>query len=119
MIFKLKSVNQNRGEAAEIAARQHLEQQGLRFICANYTAKTGEIDLIMQDQSSLVFIEVRYRGSSHFGGAISTIDHKKQMRIQKTAQHYLVTNNLFEKCPVRFDVVAMSSSETQWIKGAF
>ena len=84
----------------------------------NYGCRHGEIDLIMQDKQTLVFIEVRYRQSAQFGGAAASVDHRKQKRIIATAQHYLQ-----HKKPTahayRFDVIASDSTSIQWIADAF
>ena len=53
----------------ERQAEKYLQQQGLNLILRNYQCKVGEIDLIMRDQKTLVFVEVRYRRSNHYGGA--------------------------------------------------
>lgn len=107
------------GDAAEAQAETFLQAQGLRSIERNFSCKLGEIDLIMQHQEFLVFIEVRFRRDTRFGGAIQSISEKKQSRIRNTAIVYLQQKNLYEKQAHRFDVVAISENDTQWIQGAF
>jgi putative endonuclease len=77
------------GAQAEIWAARHLQHHGLKPIAQNYRGRFGEIDLIMQDGPSLVFIEVRLRRNQDFGGAAASIDSRKQQRIIRTAQQYL------------------------------
>lgn len=108
------------GALAERWAAQHLQQQGLVPITRNYRGRFGEIDLIMQDGGSLVFVEVRLRRNADFGGAAASIDSRKQQRIIRTAQQYLA--GLGHTPPCRFDVVLMDDAQghnVQWIKNAF
>jgi len=77
------------GAQAEKWAVRHLQQHGLKPIATNYRARFGEIDLIMQDGSSLEFIEVRLRRNTDFGGTSASIDSRKQQRIIRTAQQHL------------------------------
>ena len=107
-----------RGNAAEDAALAWLEDQGLQFVTRNYRCKTGEIDLIMLDRSTLVFVEVRLRNNrNHLTGADS-ITHRKMRRLIRTATWYLAQHPQSRDVDYRFDVVSMGA-ETQWIKDAF
>ncbi|MDO8350390.1 MAG: YraN family protein [Gallionella sp.] len=108
------------GAQAERWAAEYLQQQGLKPVTQNYRSRFGEIDLIMQDGVTLVFIEVRQRSSTRFGGAAASIDHHKQQRLIRTAQHYLA--NLGRIPPCRFDVVLMDDADglnAEWLKNAF
>ena len=108
------------GAQAERWAAEYLQQQGLKPVTQNYRSHFGEIDLIMQDGVTLVFIEVRQRSSTRFGGAAASIDHHKQQRLIRTAQHYLA--NLGRIPPCRFDVVLMDDADglnAEWLKNAF
>ncbi len=120
------------GRAAEHAARQFLEDQGLTLLQENFTVlddngkKRGEIDLIMRDQAYYVFIEVKMRKRSDHGAPIEMIPKQKQTNIIHAATIYLIRNYLFCKVFCRFDVVGISpASENQqtpditWIKDAF
>ena len=73
------------GQKAEEEACKFLTQKGLKLIAKNYRTPRGEIDLIMQDSSEIVFIEVRSRKNSLFGTPIETIHFKKQQKIIYTA----------------------------------
>lgn len=111
--------SKNIGKKAETFARYYLEKQGLVFITQNYTCRLGEIDLIMQDKQLLVFIEVRYRRNINFGHSLETVHLRKQIKLIKTATHYLQFNPLVEGTSCRFDVVALSDSVKstyQWFK---
>ena len=107
----------SRGAEAEQQAAQYLQQHKLKLLHANYHCRYGEIDLIMQDGETLVFVEVRLRSNASFGGAAASVDTRKQEKLVKTAQHYLGTLKKIPPC--RFDVVAMEGNTINWLKGAF
>lgn len=110
------------GQQAELLACQYLQRHKLKLITKNYHCRRGEIDLIMQDKTTLVFIEVRYRKSNRFGSALESVDYKKQAKIIITAEHYLLQNTK-SFAGYRFDVIAISptheSEEIIWVKDAF
>ena len=109
------------GKLAETLAQHLLESNKLKLLEKNYHCRYGEIDLVMQDQNTLVFVEVRFRNSEKFGGAVESIDFKKQNKLRITAQHYMQKHN--SKLNARFDVVTLSSltdkNKINWIKYAF
>ena len=109
------------GQQAENRALEYLESKGLRLIERNYRCKRGEIDLIMNDSGTLVFVEVRFRKNDRFGSALESIHSAKQKKIIISASHYLANHP--EDRPIRFDAVALSPSATkleiQWVKNAF
>lgn len=107
----------NNGAQAEQHVARYLRQQGLKPVAQNYRGRFGEIDLIMQDGVTLVFVEVRLRRSANFGGAAASIDAHKQRRIIRTAQQYLA--GLAHIPPCRFDAVLMDDSGVQWLRNAF
>ena len=77
------------GHAAETMACRHLEMHGLKLLERNVRSPYGEIDLVMRDGVSLVFVEVRRRGSERFGTPAETVGPRKQQRLRATAEHYL------------------------------
>lgn len=112
------------GQKFEQRAKNYLKNLGLVPVCDNFNTKVGEIDLIMSDNNILVFIEVKYRASASFGGAIAAISSSKQQKIIKAAMYYCLVNNInFEHVASRFDVVAITGShepfDIQWVKNAF
>jgi len=107
----------SRGAQAEQQAALYLQQQGLKLVARNYRGRFGEIDLILQDGATLVFVEVRLRRNDDFGGAAASIDTRKQQRIARTAQQYLAGLAHIPAC--RFDVVLMDNHGMQWLKNAF
>ncbi len=116
-MFKERTSKQKAGDKAETQARRYLEKQGMKLLTSNYRCNCGEIDLIMQHNQVLVFIEVRCRADSRFGSAAETVDHRKQRKIIKAAQFYLQQHRHEVAC--RFDVVALTSGKLSWIPDAF
>jgi len=107
-----------KGDWAENLALDYLTQAGLKLVERNYRCKQGEIDLVMQDGKDLVFVEVRYRNTQKFGGALSSVDWRKQKKIISTASQYLQT--LRNTPPCRFDVIAIQDMQKiEWLKNAF
>ena len=109
----------NLGLAAEKLATTFLIKHGLTLIAHNYHCRFGEIDLIMQDAKTLVFIEVRLRKNSQFGGAGGSITPKKMQKLILTAQHYLQTHGE-QAC--RFDAIlmdAVDATSIEWVRNAF
>ena len=115
-----KVTTRQRGNAAEDAALAFLQTAGLQLVVRNYRTPGrggGEIDLVMRERDgTLVFVEVRSRTSSAFGGAGASIGAAKRQRIIHAARHYLL--RLPSPPPCRFDVVLVEAS-VQWLKAAF
>lgn len=121
---KTATVTKQRGDFAEQIAAQYLAEKGMAFIASNVHSRQGEIDLIMKEQETFVFIEVKYRNNKSFGGAIAAIPYKKQQKVIKTATFYLQQQGLKEyNTSCRFDVVAIDGDlnhpEITWLKNAF
>lgn len=110
-----------KGQAAEAFACKYLQEKGLRLITKNFHSRFGEIDIIMQEENSLVFIEVRYRKNQDFGGAKASITPGKQKKIRNTALLYMQKKG--HEFNARFDVIAITGEEnnliTEWIQNAF
>ena len=113
----------NTGLEAEKIAATFLVNHGLKLLVQNYHCRFGEIDLVMTDAKTLVFVEVKLRSSNQFGGAAASITQQKQQKLILTAQHYLqqhVKNQSQIAC--RFDAILMSKtdlSSIEWIRNAF
>lgn len=108
----------NTGQQAEQQALEYLGKQGLKLITQNYHSRRGEIDLIMEDENTLVFVEVRYRKSAKYGSALESVNNQKQARIIHTAEHYL-QQHPSKHSAYRFDVVAINPNNIDWVKDAF
>lgn len=106
-----------KGQAAEQAAADYLTARGLRLVERNWRCKGGEIDLVMRDGATLVFVEVRARGGMGFGGAAASITAAKQARVILAARHYLMAKGL--DMPCRFDAVLVQGGRLEWLRGAF
>jgi putative endonuclease len=111
------------GKLAEDLTLRHLETCGLSLICRNWSCRSGELDLVMLDGDTVVFVEVRYRRHAAWGGALESVDLRKQQKLIKAAQLFLLKESCWAKHPCRFDVVAMGSAEggahPSWIRNAF
>lgn len=111
---------QQAGAHYELEARRFLERKGLRFIAANIHSRGGEIDLIMKHGSVIVFVEVRYRRSNHFGDAAASVTRRKQQKLLQAAQYWLArTSGSFDTVDCRFDVLAFTGNEIEWLTNAF
>jgi len=87
----------------------------------NFRARTGEIDLIMEQGSLLTFIEVRFRANPNYGSGADSISRSKQQKIINTAQMFLQKHSrkgARRWDEYRFDVVSIGN-EINWIPGAF
>ncbi|NBW24512.1 MAG: YraN family protein [Betaproteobacteria bacterium] len=109
------------GDAGEDAALAFLQDRGLRLLVRNYRTPGrggGEIDLIMRaPDTTLVFVEVRRRRSTSYGGAAASVGWTKQRRIVFAAQHYLARLRVLPPC--RFDVLEVTPEGVNWLQAAF
>lgn len=118
------SSRQKAGQAAEQQALQYLQGQGLQLLAQNWRCKRGELDLVMLDSDTVVFVEVRYRLHASFGGALGSIDARKQEKLALAAEHFLQQEARWAKHPCRFDVIALqgrghAGQALEWLKNAF
>ena len=93
------------GVDAEALAARFLEARGLTVLARNFRARRGEIDLVARDGDTLVFVEVRLRRSSAYGGAVESITPQKRARLVAAAQAYLL--RLRSEPPCRFDAILL------------
>jgi putative endonuclease len=115
------------GQKNERLAERFLTQKGLKLIERNYRCRAGEIDLVMGDAMTLVFIEVRFRKHCKYGSASESVDRRKQQKLIKAAQHYLLAKYPNNEPACRFDVVAITGNQTpkssqnpiEWLPNAF
>lgn len=113
---------QRKGKEGELLAASFLERQGLRIACRNFRCPIGEIDLVVWDQETVVFVEVKSRYSLHYGSPQESISRNKQKRLTRLGQWYIKQNRL-QGTSARFDVVAIhwqsGQPEISWIVNAF
>lgn len=109
------------GSIAENLACQYLETRGLVLVARNVRYRGGELDLIMREGETLVFVEVRSRRQSTYGTPAESVTPTKQQRLIHAASLYLQRQALDPPC--RFDVVAIlqdgSAPRIDWIRDAF
>lgn len=115
----MKMNQNNAGLEAEKLAATFLINHGLKMVAQNYHCRFGEIDLIMMDAKTLVFVEVRLRTNQQFGNAGASITAQKKQKLILTAQHYLQTHG---ESQCRFDAILMHSVDVksiEWVRNAF
>ena len=112
-----------RGRWAEEAAARHLAEHGLICRARNFRSRYGEIDLIMDDDGVLVFIEVRSRAEAGFMDPADSVDGAKRRRIARTAAAWLRARHRGAVPACRFDVVAVTGEpgnpRIRWLRAAF
>lgn len=111
-----RTAKQISGQMGEDDALAYLQQQGLILLERNFRCKGGEIDLIMQAQDTLVFVEVRKRADKNHGGAAASVTPAKQKRLIIAAHIFLQRYKMPPAC--RFDVIAIDGAEMSWLKNA-
>jgi putative endonuclease len=113
-----RSAAAERGRAGEDAARRFLEGKGFKFLRANYRTRFGEVDLVMEDGESVVFVEVKARGDARFAAPQESVTRGKQRRVVTAALAFLKEARLAGR-PLRFDVVTVMPEGTEHIPDAF
>jgi putative endonuclease len=108
------SPTQDQGRRWEQVALAHLQRNALVLVEANFRCKGGEIDLVMRDRDTLVFVEVRQRADRKHGGAAASITPAKVRRLVRAAQYYLLRYPKTPPC--RFDVVAFDGGQLDWLR---
>lgn len=111
--------NRRIGDIEEVLAVNFLKNNGYDIIERNFRCKLGEIDIVAEHEGYLVFVEVKYRSSMQYGSPADSITIKKQERIYKVAQLYMIRNHIAVDFPTRFDVVLILGNEISIIKNAF
>lgn len=120
------------GDRFELLAWSWLEKHGYSLIDKNFARRIGEIDLIVRDpdNSTVVFVEVRFRSTERYGGAIESVDYRKQRKLARTANSWL-QRYAHQNTPARIDIIALKPAvqntptamywcgfEVTWIKNA-
>lgn len=97
-------VEHRHGKIGERAAKKHLQQNGLKFLTANFNSGRGEIDLIFRDADCLVFVEVKARARGGWTRPAAAVNARKRLALTRCAFDYLrLLKNPAVK--IRFDVV--------------
>lgn len=111
--------SRERGAKYEELAAEYLQKQGFQILQRNFSSRFGEIDLIAREGRYLVFVEVKYRAQNNGGHPLEAVDARKQRRIGKTADFYLLRYGYGETTPCRFDVVGILGEEVIHLRNAF
>lgn len=117
----MKNTNKITGKKGEDAAVTFLYNKGYTILERNYRAENGEIDIIAWDEHVLVFVEVKSCTTKTFGAPETWVNEAKQLKIGRTAQAFLASNNI-DDVDCRFDVIAidfMQNPKIKHIKDAF
>lgn len=111
------------GSDWENTAESFLRGRGLRTVQKNFHGRFGEVDLIMLDGPTLVFVEVRFRSNAHYGTGADSVTVTKQRRIISAARRYLQYEKQHRDRPCRFDVISIGREDGRpvmsWIRSAF
>lgn len=99
------------GADYEKKAAEYLRQQGFLILEQNFYSRWGEIDVIAKDGRYLVFVEVKYRGSTSCGDPLEAVNAKKQKHICRAAFYFCVSHGYPDTTPCRFDVIAISGND--------
>ncbi len=111
------------GSLGEKYAADYLISCGYIILAKNFSAKCGEIDIIARLEKTVAFVEVKTRKGIDFGTAAQSVNYKKQQKIIKTAQAYIICNKA-EAFSYRFDIIEVyynfsGQYRLNHIKGAF
>ena len=111
------------GQYWEQRAEHFLLQNGLQLIARDFSTSSGEIDLIMRNGEHVAFIEVRYRRSDRFGGAIHSVTVTKRRKLKRYTALFVSRRKAWSHHPCRFDVIAYDApngdGKPLWIRAAF
>lgn len=111
------------GDHYEQLACVHLQAQGLRLLERNANSRHGELDLIMRDGETVVFVEVRYRRSARSGDGLDSVGPGKRAKLIRAASLWLAAHPEHGRRTCRFDVVALTGADAvprlEWLKSAF
>ncbi len=94
------------GKTGEDLAMEYLKKSGCLILEQNYRVRMGEIDLIVKDSGTLVFVEVKTRSDSTYGSPFDAVTPAKQRQLSKVALFYLGRHDMLDR-PARFDVVSV------------
>ncbi len=107
-----RTTRQKLGDAGELLARRHLEDEGYLFIAANWSCPSGELDLVMRDGDVIVFVEVKTRRGERLGTAEEAVTVSKVERLLRAAEIYLASRPDMADLFWRFDVIAVTLAPT-------
>lgn len=106
-----------KGLMGEGKATEYLQARGMVLLERRYRSPFGEIDLVMRDMDTLVFVEVKTRGGGEKGDGLAAITPTKQKRLLETALYYVQKHRA--DCMMRFDAVEITPQGVVYIANAF
>ncbi len=95
------------GDFGEQVAAAHLTKQGYQVLARKWRCASGELDLVLRDGATLVFVEVRTRRGDSAGSAEASVGRSKQERLIALAYAYLEATDTPEHSAWRIDVIAI------------
>jgi len=108
----MKSENTSKGKAGESLAVDYIIKMGFKILKQNWRySRFGEIDIIAQDDNTLVFIEVKARTSCNYGHPLESVNEKKLNKIKKLAEIYLSMNESTAYTNFRIDIIGILLKE--------
>lgn len=111
------------GDVFEQRACAELERAGLKLLAHGYSTRFGELDLVMRDGNTIVFVEVRYRKHASHGDAAESVTKSKRAKLIKAAELWLAENPKNSNSSCRFDVVTydgpLENARASWLRCAF
>jgi putative endonuclease len=114
-----KQNNRKLGSEYESLAAEYLRAQHYEILARNFRCRQGEIDIIARDGEYLCFVEVKYRANADAGRAADAVDYRKQQKIIRVAEYYLMKHGCNEWTPCRFDVLAIDGSDITLYQNAY
>ncbi|MFC4768682.1 YraN family protein [Effusibacillus consociatus] len=106
----MTDTRKERGRLGEAIARQYLETKGWQILAVNWRCRIGEIDIVAEDGTCTVFVEVRTRSSTRFGTAVESVDWRKQRKVRQVAAAFLTANKVCTS-RFRFDMISIQVYE--------
>ena len=107
------------GARTELAALEYLHSNGCTLVARNVRFRVGEIDLIVRDGETLVFVEVRGRGAGSLEAAEVALPSSKRLKLWRAIELYLLRENALDRSEyrsIRIDFLATNGLEWFWYK---
>ncbi len=116
----MKRDNKLKGKTGEEIACSYLKQNGYEIFHKNFATEVGELDIVVSDSETLIFVEVKTRLDDAFGSPAEAVDYRKQRKISAVAAQYIKKFRYFD-VPVRFDVIEvyLRDRKVRHIRNAF
>ena len=114
----MNDTNYVSGLNGEEQALRYLTGQGMTLVERRFRGSDGEVDLVMADGDTLVFVEVKYRPNGRLGDGLMAVSHAKRRRLVHAARVFCVKREAMNR-PVRFDVVEITRDGIHHVPNAF